>query len=115
MNPELGQTVCEMPEYISRANRVMAAKDRIDFIDFIAHNPKAGDIIKKTAGARKVRFARKSQGKSRSYRVIYYFHDTENPLYLFTVFGKGDMANISDAGRNALKTIIQLLKKELRS
>jgi len=70
MKPGLGQTVCETPEYISWANKVMTAKDRIDFIDFIAHNPKAGDIMEKTSVARKVRFARKGQGKSGSYRII---------------------------------------------
>jgi hypothetical protein len=103
-----------MPEFIRRANKVMAANDKRDFINYIAHNPKAGEIMISTGGVRKVRFARQGRGKSGSYRVLYYYHNQRNPLYLFTVFGKGEKANISDAGRNGLKTIIRFMKKELQ-
>ena len=110
----MGQTVCEMPEFTRRANKVMTAEDKGDFIDYIAHNPKAGEIMKGNGGVRKVRFARQGQGKSGSYRILYYYHNQRNPLYLFTVFGKGERANISKAGRNGLKTIIRHMKQELR-
>lgn len=103
-----------MPEFARRADRVMKARDKSDFINYIANNPEAGEIMQKTGGARKVRYARRGQGKSGSYRVLYYYHNSRNPLYLFTVFGKNESANISDAGKNGLKKIIQLLKKELR-
>jgi len=101
-----------MPEFIRRANKMMTANDKDDFIDYIAHYPKAGELMKRSGGVRKVRFAQQGRGKSSSYRVLYYYHNQRNPLYLFTVFGKGERANISDAGRNGLKAIIRLMKKE---
>lgn len=60
----MGQTVCEMPEFTRRANKVMTAKDKGDFIDYIAHNPKAGEIMKGTGGVRKVRFPGKDKVKA---------------------------------------------------
>lgn len=114
MSQEIGYTVCEMPIFTSLADKVMTAKDKSDFIDYIAHNPKAGQIMQGTAGARKIRFGRKGQGKRGSYRVVYYFHNPRNPLYLFVVFGKGEKSNMSKACRNDLKKVIQLIKKELR-
>ena len=40
--------------------------------------------------------------KSGGVRVIYYFHDEHMPLYLLTLFAKGDRANLSKAQRNEL-------------
>ena len=90
----------------------MNAGERKELIDFIATHPEAGDVISKTGGVRKVRFARKGQGKSGSYRIVYY--NDNNPVYLFTVFGKNEKANISDAEKNALYKIVQDIKKEFK-
>ena len=35
-------------------------------------------------------------------RVIYYYHDDRMPLYLLTLFTKGDKANLTKAERNEL-------------
>ncbi len=39
----------------------------------IAENPRHGDVIPGTGGARKVRFAGRGKGKSGGYRVVTYF------------------------------------------
>lgn len=44
-------------------------------------------------------------------RVIYYFHDEAMPLYLLTLFAKGDRANLSKAERNELADLTALLVK----
>jgi hypothetical protein len=43
-------------------------------------------------------------------RVIYYFHSEVLPLYLLTVFGKGEKADLSQAERNELAKLVQVLK-----
>lgn len=103
-------TVAEMPEYIRRAARLLSRPERSDVIDYVAATPKAGDLIQGTGGVRKLRWARDGRGKSGGVRVIYYFHSEALPLYLLTVFGKGEKADLSQAERNELAKLVQVLK-----
>nr|WP_243748879.1 type II toxin-antitoxin system RelE/ParE family toxin [Pseudomaricurvus alcaniphilus] len=64
-----------------------------------------------TGGIRKLRWSAQGKGKSGGVRIIYYFHDGTMPLFLLTVFGKGEKANISKAERNELAKITSLLLK----
>lgn len=43
--------------------------------------------------------------------MIYYYHDNAIPLFLLTVFGKGEKANLSKAERNELARFTNLLRK----
>ncbi|MCK0507307.1 type II toxin-antitoxin system RelE/ParE family toxin [Aromatoleum anaerobium] len=96
------QTVAELPEYIRTADKLLSAEERQDIIRYLAEHPKDGDLMEGTGGVRKLRWRRGGQGKSGGVRVIYYFHDDAMPLYLLTLFAKGDRANLSKAERNEL-------------
>jgi hypothetical protein len=103
-------TVAEVPEYIRRSAKLLSESERNGVIDHVAANPKAGDLIQGTGGVRKLRWARSGRGKSGGVRVIYYFHSEVLPLYLLTVFGKGEKADLSQAERNELAKLVQVLK-----
>ena len=62
-----------------------------------------------TGGIRKLRWSRQGGGKSGGVRVIYYFRNENMPLYLLTIFGKGEKANLSKAERNELAKLVQIL------
>ncbi|MFV1974199.1 MAG: type II toxin-antitoxin system RelE/ParE family toxin [Candidatus Scalindua sp.] len=108
-------TVIETKSFIKAADKLMSSKEKSELIDLVAADPEAGDIITKTGGVRKLRFAREGRGKSGSYRVIYYYYNHKNPIFLFTVFGKNEKANLTDAEKLAFYKSIQILKKELKS
>lgn len=108
-------TVTETEQFIRKAEKLMSVSEKTELINYVASDPKRGEIIPKTGGVRKLRFAREGQGKSGSYRVIYYYYDESNPVLLFTVFGKNERSNITDAEKNALYTVIQAIKKEMKS
>jgi hypothetical protein len=103
-------TVAETPEYVRCADRLLSAADRMDVVAYLAANPKAGDLMQGTGGVRKLRWARGARGKSGGVRVIYYFHSDAMPLYLLTVFGKNERANLSKAERNELAALVRMLK-----
>lgn len=103
-------TVAETPEYIRCADRLLAAEERMDVVEYLATNPKAGELMQGTGGVRKLRWARGGRGKSGGVRVIYYFHGNAIPLYLLTVFGKNERSNLSKAERNELAGLVRLLK-----
>lgn len=99
----------ELPSYIRLADKLLTAQERQDLIDYLAGNPKAGDIMEGTGGVRKLRWRRGDHGKSAGVRVIYYYHDALMPLYLLTLFAKGDKGNLTKAERNDLVSLVDVL------
>ena len=84
-------------------------------VDMLAADPRAGDLMEGTGGARKLRFAARGKGKSGGYRVITYFAAKDVPVFLLDVFAKGEKVNLSKAERNELKAILALLADEWRA
>lgn len=107
-------TVAELPEYIRAADKLLSADERLDIVRYLAEHPKDGVLMEGTGGVRKLRWRRGGQGKSGGVRVIYYYHDEAMPLYLLTLFAKGDRANLSKAERNELGELTALLVKAWR-
>jgi hypothetical protein len=62
-------TILETTPFIRAAADCLSDEERQAFIDYIARNPEAGDLIQGTGGA----------------RTIYYYHDQDAPLILLTV------------------------------
>jgi hypothetical protein len=102
-------TVAELPEFIHTANKLLTESERQDIILYLAEHPKTGDLMEGTGGVRKLRWGRGGQGKSGGVRVIYYFHDEVMPLYLLTLFAKGDQSNLTKGERNELADLVKLL------
>ena len=103
-------TVAETAEYVRRAQGLLSGEERSGVVTYLAEHPKAGDLLPGTGGVRKLRWGRGGRGKSGGVRVIYYFHSEAIPLYLLTVFGKNDRANLTKAERNDLAQLVRVLK-----
>jgi mRNA-degrading endonuclease RelE of RelBE toxin-antitoxin system len=102
-------TIAELPEYIKRADSLLKESERKDVIDYLSEHPKAGTLIEGTGGIRKLRWSKGNKGKSGGVRVIYYYHDERIPLYLLTMFGKNEQANLTKADRNSLSKLVKIL------
>lgn len=107
-------TVVETNEYRAKAKKLMNEREQNNAINFIANNAEKGDLIEGTGGVRKIRIAIGSRGKSGGVRIIYYYHNKQNPVLLFAVFGKNEKANLTKQEKNELYTIIQAIKKEMK-
>ncbi|WP_131783669.1 type II toxin-antitoxin system RelE/ParE family toxin [Legionella gresilensis] len=109
-------TVVETAEFIKQASKFMSDETRREFIDYIAASPCSGDLITGTGGVRKVRWASDpAKGKSGGSRVIYFYHNDNMPLFLFTAYSKATRENISQSERNALKMVVKQLVDIYRS
>lgn len=75
-------------------------------------NPEAGDVITGTGGLRKVRHgdATRGKGKRGGLRIIYYWWEPKRQFWLFTLYDKDELDDLSPKEKAALKT---LLKQEL--
>lgn len=102
-------TIAEVPEYIRRSEKLLTEEARRDIVDYLAANPKAGDLMEGTGGVRKLRWGRQGRGKSGGVRVIYYVHSEMMPLYLLTLFAKNERANLTKAERNELAGLVDIL------
>ena len=63
-------TVAETPLFLRQAAALWGAEEHTSFVDFIAANPEASDVIADTGGIRKVRWSRPGSGTRGGVRVI---------------------------------------------
>jgi mRNA-degrading endonuclease RelE of RelBE toxin-antitoxin system len=75
-------------------------------------NPAAGALIPGTGGLRKLRYSdeRRGKGKRGGLRVIYYWWDAGLQCWLFTIYDKDEMSDLTKSQREMLK---EMVKKEL--
>lgn len=88
----------------------MSEEERDELVSFVANNPTAGALMKGTGGCRKLRYKKPGTGKSGGYRAITYYAGTDVPIFMLTVFGKGEKDNLTQAERNALAKLTATLK-----
>ncbi|WP_083036544.1 transcriptional regulator [Achromobacter ruhlandii] len=87
-------TVIETDEFSTWAAKVWSDSEREAFIDWIAANPEAGDVIPGSAGCRKVRWSRAGMGKRGGARVIYYLRLASGEVVLLIVYAKAKFDNL---------------------
>lgn len=109
------QTVIQTPTFLADAKAAGVMDDELSAIAVtIAADPQAGDVISGTGGARKVRIGGKGKGKSGGYRIITFYAAEDVPVFLLALVSKGQRADISQADRNALRTILGTLADAYR-
>ena len=92
----------------------MTDAEKAELIGYLAANPEAGEIIVGTGGARKLRWRRPGAGKSGGYRIITYFAGRALPVFLLTLYAKGERANLTPAERNTLRVILSGIAESYR-
>ena len=108
------QTVIETESYLRAAKDAKMSTDEMtSAVDLVAADPEVGVLMQGTGGVRKARLAGRGKGKSGGYRIVWYFGGGDIPVFLLTVFGKGEKANLTQGERNALRQMTKLLKESL--
>jgi hypothetical protein len=109
------QTVVETPPYLDAAKEAGLSEKELEAItSMLARDPTAGDVIQGTGGCRKIRVAGRGKGKSGGYRVITFFSGPELPVFLITVFGKGERSDLTQGERNALAGMTKQIAESYR-
>lgn len=91
---------------------------RTDYLDDGFHalqnslmtHPCAGDLIEGTGGLRKLRQAdaRRGKGKRGGLRIIYFWWEAGKQFWLFTLYDKNEMGDLSAKDKKALKEMIRM-------
>jgi hypothetical protein len=81
---------------------------------YLANDPEAGDVIPGTGGFRKVRWREPGRGQGRrgGLRVVYYLFLRDNLIWLFTLYGKGEAADLTSDEKRLLKAAAEREKRQ---
>lgn len=90
-------TVKETEIFQRKARGVFSETEREEFIDWIAANPLAGDVIPGAGPLRKVRWSRDGMGKRGGSRVIYFNQLDCGLVILLIAYAKSVDDNLSAA------------------
>jgi mRNA-degrading endonuclease RelE of RelBE toxin-antitoxin system len=104
-------TVAETQRFLREATRLWDEEERNAFVDYIALNPEAGDVIPDSGGIRKVRWSRAGTGKRGGVRVIYFYHDDTTPLYLLLIYAKAQRENWTQDEKRRAQALVASLKQ----
>jgi hypothetical protein len=88
------KTVIESLLFEKQAKEVWSEEEKEDFIGWIARNHNAGDIVRGSSGARKVRWKRSGSGKSGGVRVVHYYLHEKDSIFLITLYPKSSQNSI---------------------
>ncbi len=102
--------------FVRAAKQAGMTEDEIDgVVDYVSKNPTTGVEIAGTGGCRKLRVAGRGKGKSGGYRIITFYTGESLPVFLLTLFAKGERANLSKDESNRLRTITKAIVAEYRA
>jgi hypothetical protein len=79
----------------------------------LSASPESGDLMPGTGGFRKLRWraAKKGKGTRGGLRIIYYYFASDQQIWLMTLYGKDEAADLTPAEKRALR---QAIESELR-
>ena len=93
----------------------MTEQEVEDLVVLLAECPTVGTEIQGTGGCRKVRVSGRGKGKSGGYRTITFYTGDNLPVFLITVFSKGERSNLTKAERNRLGVTTKAIVSEYQS
>lgn len=106
----------ELPAFARRRAEYLDDDDFRGLQQAMMKAPDAGDVIEGTGGLRKLRYGDPRRGKGRrgGLRVIYYLWNGGLQFWLFTLYDKDEMDDLSPKDKKALKTMLEAERESRR-
>ena len=104
----------ELSAFTRNLNSYLTDDEYRSFQQMLLDDPTKGDVIQGTGGLRKVRYSQPNRGKGSrgGVRVIYYWWLDEDLFYLFTIYNKGEMSDLSQDQKKQLKKLLEVIKDD---
>ena len=103
-------TVAETQMFARSAAKIWSEAELADLVDYVAHNPEAGDVIQGTGGVRKLRWGKAGSGKRGGARVIYFYYHSGCPLYLLLAYAKAQATDLTPDEKKAVAGFAAIIK-----
>lgn len=79
------------------------------FQNYLLQHPKAGNVVPRSGGVRKIRWSTPGSGKRGGVRIIYFYKMKESEIWLLTIYRKSEVDNIP---AHQLKEIAKEIRNE---
>lgn len=107
-------TLLETSSYVKAVSQFWSEDEQREFKTFLGLNYQLGDIIPGTGGVRKIRWAASGHGQRGGARVIYYYYDEDEPIYLIFAYPKNVKANLTETEKKAIQLLVAQIKKGIK-
>jgi len=104
-------TFIETQIFTSLVNQYLSGEEYRILQTSLLIRPKQGALIPGAGGLRKLRFGTGTRGKRSGLRVIYYWHGTDETIYLLLIYPK---SRTEDLTREQLKVLSLLVREEFK-
>ena len=107
-------TLIELPFFSKYREDYLNDHEYSKLQELLVNNPTSGDLIQGTGGLRKLRYGDSSRGKGKrgGLRIIYYWWVNAYQIFLFTIYDKNEMTDLSHDQKKKLK---ELLENEIKA
>ena len=95
----------ETPIFTADLNQFLTDDEYTEFQQYLAGNPRSGDVIQDTGGLRKIRWASNGKGKRGGVRVIYYHLNADAQIRLLLIYKKGIQDNLTEKQKKILRKL----------
>lgn len=109
-------TFVELPPFMRHRESYLGEAAYLQLQIEMMKYQEAGDVIAGTGGLRKLRFGdrNRTKGKRGGLRVIYYWVVAADQFWLFTLYNKDELADLTASERQALGAMLRK-ERETRS
>lgn len=97
--------------YERRVKAILAPIEQTAVENDIVNNPKNFPVIPGTGGIRKAKAVRGNRGKSGGARVIFYFWQMEDTIFLLAAYAKSEKEDVTIDEQRHLKALVEELKR----
>ncbi len=87
-------TFVEAPLFTKYVHDYLDEPNYLTLQVMLSGTPDLGDIIPKSGGIRKLRWAAKGKGKRGGVRIIYYWQKADGEIWLLTLYAKNEADSI---------------------
>jgi hypothetical protein len=93
----------DLPFFSASAKNYLSEDELGELQEYIAKSPDRGNLIRRTGGVRKLRYAYDALGKRGGLRVIYYIREHERHIWLIAIYGKNVTENMKSSTLEAVR------------
>jgi hypothetical protein len=100
----------ELPAFERLRNEYLDDESFRALQNALMDDPSAGDVIQGTGGLRKLRWTDKRRGKGKrgGLRVIYFYWVRGLEFWLFTLYDKNELSDLSKKDRATLESLLKI-------
>jgi hypothetical protein len=107
-------TFIETEVYTKRIVKMVDDKTYAELQAELVKDPTKGKVIQGTGGLRKIRMAARGKGKRGGARVIYYFVQIDETIYMIFVYDKSEADDLTSDQKKNLKALAQAIAEQYR-